>query len=135
MQFLRVLVVEDFEPFRNFVCSALQETAEYRVVATASDGVEAIRKAEESQPDLILLDISLPKLNGLEAAKQLCVVAPRAKILIFSQIKDPDVTQSALNDGCSGYVLKSDASHELLPAMKAVFRGERFISRRLTSGG
>lgn len=131
MGFVKVLVVEDFEVFRHFVCSTLQETAEFRVVATASDGLEAIQKAEQSQPDLILLDIGLPKLNGLEAAKRLCIVAPLAKILILSQNNDPDLVKSALTDGCCGYVLKSDAGFELLPAMATVLRGERFLSRGL----
>jgi DNA-binding NarL/FixJ family response regulator len=133
MSFVRVLVVEDFKPFRKFVCLILQETAEFRVAATASDGLEAIQKAEESQPDLILLDIGLPKLNGLEAAKQLCIVAPRAKILILSENNDPDVIQAAMSDGCYGYVLKSDAGGELLPAMAKVLRGERFLSSGIAS--
>jgi two-component system, NarL family, nitrate/nitrite response regulator NarL len=129
MRLRQVLVVDDFEPFRQFVCSTLQETSEFRVAATASDGLEAIQKAEKSQPDLILLDIGLPKLNGLEAAERLCVVAPRAKILILSENNDPDVIKAAMSDGCSGYVLKSDAGSELLPAMAKVLRGERFVSR------
>jgi DNA-binding NarL/FixJ family response regulator len=128
LSFVRVLVVENFKPFRKFVCSILQETAEFSVAATASDGLEAIQKAEELQPDLILLDIGLPKLNGLEAAKRLCIVAPRAKILILSENNDPDVVEAAMSDGCSGYVLKSDAG-ELPPGMAKVLRGERFLSR------
>jgi two-component system nitrate/nitrite response regulator NarL len=133
MSFVQVLVVEDFKPFRKFVCLILQETAEFRVAATASDGLEAIQKAEESQPDLILLDIGLPKLNGLEAAKQLCIVAPHAKILILSENTDPDVIKAAVSDGCCGYVLKSDAGGELLPAMAKVLRGERFLSSGIAS--
>jgi DNA-binding NarL/FixJ family response regulator len=128
LSFVRVLVVENFKPFRKFVCSILQETAEFSVAATASDGLEAIQKAEELQPDLILLDVGLPKLNGLEAAKRLCIVAPSAKILILSENNDPDVVETAMSDGCSGYVLKSDAG-ELLPGMAKVLRGERFLSR------
>jgi CheY-like chemotaxis protein len=133
MKSWRILVVEDFKLFRDFVCSTLQETTEFRVAATASDGLEAIQRAEESQPDLILLDIGLPKLNGLEAAKQLRIVAPRAKVLILSENNDSDVVKAAMSDGCCGYVLKSDAAGELLPAMAKVLRGERFLSSGIAS--
>lgn len=133
MQNFKVLVVDDFETFRQFVCSVLQETADFTVVGQASDGLEAVEKAEELQPHLVLLDIALPKLNGIEAARRISVVAPRSKVLFLSAINDPDVVKAALSEGAYGYVAKSAASGELVTALASVARGERFVSPTLAS--
>ena len=133
MQNFKVLVVDDFETFRQFVCSVLQETADFTVVGQASDGLEAVQMAEELQPHLILLDISLPKLNGIEAARRISAVAPHSKVLFLSAINDPDVVKAALSDGAYGYVAKSAASGELVTALASVARGERFVSPTLVS--
>jgi len=92
--------------------------------------LEAVRKAEELQPDLILLDIGLPKLNGIEAARQIEKLCPRSRILFLSEQSSTDVVQEALNTGGYGYVVKSDAGTELLSAVDAVVRGEQFVGRR-----
>src|SRR6266850_7865867 len=82
---IRVLVVEDYEPFRRYVCSTLGKIPGLHVVGLASDGLEAVQKAEELQPDLVLLDIGLPTLNGIDAARRIGKVAPQSKILFLSQ--------------------------------------------------
>jgi DNA-binding NarL/FixJ family response regulator len=82
---MRVLLVDDFEPFRRSLCGVLQARADLQVVAEVSDGLQAVRKAEELQPDLILLDIGLPTLNGITAAHQISRLAPRATIIYVSQ--------------------------------------------------
>lgn len=123
----KILVVEDHEKFGQFVCLLLEQDAELLVVGQASDGLEAVQKAEELQPDLILLDIGLPKLNGMEAARRILERAPDAKILFLSQESSSDVVQEALNLGALGYVLKLRAQKELLPAIKAVLRGNRLV--------
>jgi len=128
-----VLVVDDFEPFRQFVCLRLQETANFAVIDEAADGLEAVRKAEQHQPDVILLDVGLPGLNGVEAGRRISHVAPGSKILYLSQNSDPDIVDSTLSDGARGYVLKSSAAQELLSALEAVIRGERFVSPELVS--
>jgi CheY-like chemotaxis protein len=104
-----------------------------RIVGVVSDGPEAVLKAEELQPDLILLDIGLPKVTGIEAARQIRKVAPKSKILFVSQGLDRDVAHAALSEGGHGYVLKSDAYNELLAAVEAVMQGKKFVSRKLES--
>jgi len=132
---VRVLVVDDHEPFRRFVLSTLHERAELQVIGEASDGLQAVGKAEELQPDLIVLDVGLPTLNGIEAAHQISRLVPTATILFLSQNNDADLVAMALSNGAKGYVLKLDATRELLPAVDAVLRGERFASSSLTQPG
>ena len=129
---IRVLVVEDYEPFRRFVASILQKHSALQIICNVSDGVEAVQKAEELQPDLILLDIGLPSLNGIEVARQIRKVSPKSKILFVSQESSADVVQGALNAGAHGYVLKSDSRRELLEGVNAVLRGERFVGTRFS---
>jgi DNA-binding NarL/FixJ family response regulator len=131
--FVRVLVVEDFEPFRRFIHTTLQET-ELLVVGEASDGIEAVQKAEELQPDLILLDIGLPFLNGIEAARRIRKLSPESKIVFVSQESSADVIEEAMNSGAMGYVIKAHAASELLAAMEAAGQGRKFVSGNGSSG-
>ena len=131
MQSLRILVVEDFEEFRRFVGSLLQPRAEFQV-ESASDGLEAVQKAEELQPDLILLDIGLPKLNGMEVARRVRKLAPAANILFLSVESDTDLVREALSLG-AGYIHKPRVQTDLLPAIEAILRRERFVSKGLES--
>jgi DNA-binding NarL/FixJ family response regulator len=126
-----VLVVEDYEPFRRFICSTLGKRPELQILGEASNGLRAVQKAEELRPDLILLDIGLPTLNGIEAAHQISRLVPAAKVLFVSQNNDADVVKAALSDGAKGYVRKENALTDLLPAIEAVLRGDRFVSRGL----
>jgi DNA-binding NarL/FixJ family response regulator len=124
----RILVVDDFEPFRSFVLSVFSEASEFEIICEVSDGLEAVQKAEELLPDLILLDIGLPRLNGIEAARQIRKLAPNSKILFLSQESSADVVREALSFGAMGYVVKADAGNELLPAVEAVRQGRQFVS-------
>jgi DNA-binding NarL/FixJ family response regulator len=128
---VRVLVVEDSEPFRRFICSTLGKRPELQIVGEVSDGLEAVHKVEELQPDLILLDIGLPTLNGIDAARRIRKVAPHSKILFVSQESSTDVAQEALDLGALGYVVKAHAGGELLVAVEAVRQGRRFVSAGL----
>ena len=132
MSSVRVLVVEDYEPFRRFVCSTLARRPEMHVVGEATDGLEAVQKAEELQPDLILLDVGLPTLNGIEAARRIRTVSPESKILFVSQESSADVVQEALRLGAMGYVAKTQAGIDLLAAVEAVCQGRRFVDARLS---
>jgi DNA-binding NarL/FixJ family response regulator len=125
---IRVLVVDDFEPFRRFVCSTLGERPELVIVGETLDGLAAVQKAEELKPDLILLDVGLPTLNGIEAARQIRKIAPESKIIFVSQESSADVAQEALGLGASGYVAKGRAGSELLAAVEAIIVGRDFVS-------
>jgi DNA-binding NarL/FixJ family response regulator len=128
---IRVLVVEDFEPFRRLVVSILQKQPELQVICEVSNGLESVQKAEELQPDLVLLDIGLPHLNGIEAARRIGAVSPKSKILFLSENRSSDIAEEALRAGAGGYVVKSDAAGELLPAVESVLKGKRFVSASL----
>jgi len=131
LQSFRVLVVDDFGPWRRLMCDILQERSNLQIISEATDGMEAVQKASELQPDLIILDIGLPTLNGIEAARRIRNLAPNSKILFLSENYSGDIARGALSTGGHGYVIKSDAGIELLAAVDAVLLGKQFISSRL----
>jgi CheY-like chemotaxis protein len=127
----RVLIAEDFAPFRELLHSILQETTELQLVGEASNGRQVLRLAEQLQPDLILLDIGLPELNGLRAAQRIRRISPNSKILFVSQESSVDVVQEALRLS-QGYLLKADVASELLIAVDVVLEGkQQFVSASL----
>jgi DNA-binding NarL/FixJ family response regulator len=128
---LRILVVDDFDPFRRYLRSALKQDIEFKIIGEAADGLEAVQQAVALQPDLVLLDMGLPKLSGLEATRQIRALVPSAKILIISQESSFDVIEAALRLGVLGYVHKLHAGRELLPALEAVSREAYFVSSAL----
>jgi DNA-binding NarL/FixJ family response regulator len=127
----RILVVDDSDRFRQFLVLSLRERAEFQLVYEASDGLEAVARAEELKPELILLDVGLPGVNGIEAGRRIRKISPNSKILFVSLESSADVVQEALHLGAQGYLLKADAGDELLPAVDAVLQGRQYLSRRL----
>jgi two-component system response regulator NreC len=125
---IMVLLVEDHEPFRNFVRKTLCTRPEIQIVGEVSDGLEAVQKARELKPALIILDIGLPGLNGIEAGRQIRKLSPKSTILFLSQECSPDVVQEALRLGALGFVSKAYAARDLLIAVDAVLRNEQFVS-------
>ena len=126
----RVLVVEDFEPFRRLICSMLSQRPDLQIIGDLADGWEAVRIAEELQPDLILLDIGLPSLNGLAAARRIRILSPNSKIIFVSQESSPEVIGDALDTGAAGYVIKTMVASVLPIAVEAALQGSRFLSDR-----
>lgn len=128
----RILVVDDFEPFRSIARSMLQQRPELEVICELSDGLAAVQEAEELNPDLILLDIGLPTLNGIEAARRIRKLVPKAKIIFLTQESSDDVVREAFGLGASGFIVKAWAASELLLAVEAVLRGHQFVSGGVT---
>jgi len=125
---VRILLVDDFAAWRRYVLENLRRNQNLQVIDVASDGLEGVLKAEVLQPDLILLDIGLPKLNGIEAARRIRKVAPDSKIIFLTQESSAEVVETALSLGARGYVLKEDAERDLLAALEAVILGRTFVS-------
>jgi len=125
MSTIRILVVEDFAPFREFIRSTLGERVDWQVICEVADGLEAVQKAEELKPDLILLDIGLPTLNGIEAARQIRKLAPESKIIFLTQESSDDMVEKALSLGAWGYVLKCRAASDLSAVVEAAISGVR----------
>jgi DNA-binding NarL/FixJ family response regulator len=132
---IRVLIVDDYERWRHYFSATVRKKRGLQVIGEVSDGLEAVQQAKELQPDLILLDIGLPTLNGIEAARRIREVSPASKILFVSENRSADIAEEALSTGASGYVVKSDAASELLAAVKAVLGGKRFVSTSLADHG
>jgi len=121
-------VVDDYAPWRRFVTSVLHILPEAQVIDEASDGLAAIQKAEELQPDLILLDIGLPRLNGIEAGRRIRQLSRHSKVLFISEYSSPDIVKAALQTGAHGYLAKVDSGNELLPAVATVLEDGKFAS-------
>lgn len=132
---IRVLIVDDYEPFRKFLLLVLKTRQDLEVVSEASDGMQAVAKAQELQPDLILLDIGLPKLNGIEVANNLRQASLSSKIVFVSQESSIEMVREALKTGALGFVVKTDAGRELLGAIDTVVAGGQFVSSDVTAHG
>ena len=135
MSVIRVLVVDDFAGFRHAICSMLSNEPDLLVVAEASDGLEAVCKAENLQPDLIVLDLQLPELNGLEVARRVITLSPKSKIIIASMETSADFVQEAIRSGALGYVRKTEMASQLLPTIRAALQGKRFVLGQLDDSG
>ncbi len=129
---IRVLIADDHAVLRAGLRLLLIGQHEFEVVAEASTGSEALSLAEKLQPDLILLDLSMPSLGGMEILPTLRKMVPSIKILILTMHDDPQYLRQALKHGASGYVLKKAADAELISAIQAVLRGEMYVHPSMT---
>jgi DNA-binding NarL/FixJ family response regulator len=125
---IRILVADDYADWRVLIRSVVQQRSDIQVICEVGDGLEALAKTEELKPDLVLLDIGLPGLNGIEVARQLILLSPNSRAIFVSSNNSPDIVQAALNTAALGYVYKPHIYRDLLPAIESALAGKAFVS-------
>jgi len=128
---IHILLVDDFLPWQRFVMEIFETEADLKIISIASDGREAIQKVQELRPDLILIDINLPRMDGFETTREIRILSPASKILFVSGDRRDELVEAAFEAGASGYVLKTDSYSDLITGIRAVLLGRRFVSRSL----
>jgi len=124
---MRVLLVEDHEPFRQFVRTLLETQEDLELVGESGDGLDAVRKCLELQPDVVLMDIGLPGLNGIEAARRILASAPAPKVIFLTLERATEIAQEAFNLGAAGYVIKAQTASDLIPAILSARDGRHAL--------
>jgi two-component system response regulator NreC len=132
MSKIRVLLADDHAILRSGIRALLEDEPDLEVVGEAEDGHEVIRMAAELEPDIVLIDIAMPRLNGLEATRRIMQANPQAKILILSMHENEEYVRQVFASGAMGYILKDAAVRELLGAIRAIYRGEVVLSPAIT---
>lgn len=119
---VKILLADDFAPWRSAVCSFVRRQTDWEIVCEARDGLEAVQKTAELQPDVALIDLNMPGINGIEATRRIRQLSPNTQIVILTQISDDDLEAAALAAGAIAYVLKSEMTTELIPAVQLALR-------------
>jgi DNA-binding NarL/FixJ family response regulator len=132
---LRILLADDHEIVRRGLRAVLEAESDWEVTDEAANGVEAVEKAERYKPDVVLMDISMPELNGLEAARRIRRNLPTVEVLFLTMHESEQMIREGMDAGGRGFLLKSDAGHELVPAVKSVSRHKRFFSPKIRAMG
>ena len=127
----RILIADDHDIVRKGLRALLQEEPSWRIVADVQDGRSAVAKPQELKPDIAILDIGMPSLNGLDATRQIVKVNPDTKVLILTMHDSEQLIQNVLNAGARGYLMKSDAGRDLVVAVRALLSGQSFFTRRV----
>jgi two-component system response regulator NreC len=130
---VRILLADDHTLVRQGIRRILEEHADWQVIGEASDGREAVRQTLELQPDIVVMDIGMPQLNGIEAARQITRRAPSIQVLILSMHADEAYITQAVEAGASGYILKDSADVELVKAVTSAIQGRSFFSPKATT--
>ncbi len=132
MPALRLLLADDHEIVRQGLRSILASVRECEIVGEASDGRQAVSMAKEHNPDIVILDIGMPSLNGLEATRQILKVRPQTKVLILTMHESDTVIREVLDAGARGYILKTDAGRDLVTAVESLRRNKAFFTSRVS---
>jgi DNA-binding NarL/FixJ family response regulator len=132
MELVQVLVVDDSTLWRDFVLRFFETKTGFKIIGVAVNGLEAVQKVDQLRPDVILMDIDLPGINGIEATRQICNTCPGSKIVFVSVFDDSAIVRAVFDVGGSGYILKHDFAQDLFPGIRAVLDGRQFLSRSLS---
>lgn len=135
MSFIRVLAVDDSERWQLYILKSFKTESDLKIVAQVGDGLEAVQKAAELCPDIIVMELSLSSINGLETTRRIRSVSANSKVLFFSEHRSKDLVAAAFEAGAHGYVLKSDAASDLVPSIRAILKNEEYLSRSLRGDG
>jgi two-component system response regulator DesR len=130
---IKILLADDNEFVRRAVRSVLQIQPEFEVIYEAANGDEAAEKSRELQPNVVLLDVSMPAIGGFDAARRILEFAPGCEIIMLTEHAVPDMARAALASGIRGYVIKSDAAKDLADAVRTVLQGKQYVSSALQS--
>ena len=128
-----ILVVDDHPVARKTICALLRAQPDFDVICDATNGTEAVIQAMDLKPDVVVLDIGMPGMNGLDAARLIRKAAPSAEILFLSQHAELETVKQAFRVGGRGYVVKSDAGRELISAVHAVLAKNRYLNERFAA--
>jgi DNA-binding NarL/FixJ family response regulator len=133
MDSLRILVVDDHELIRRGIRELLAARPDWQVVAEAANGHDAVRLSEELNPDIVILDLSMPGMNGIEAARQIVRLGADTEIILLTMHDTDDIIRQALTSGARGFVLKSDADRDLIDAVEMVAKHRQFLTSRVAT--
>lgn len=128
---INVFLADDHAVVRDGICALMDAESDIRVVGTAADGRQAVRQIKKSQPDIVVMDIAMPELNGIEATRQISEACPAVKVIILSMHDSSEHIYQALKAGAKGYLLKESAGKEVVAAVRAVSSGHRYLSDRI----
>ena len=128
---VRILLADDHAIVRDGLRMLLEAQSDLEVVGTAADGRNAVQQARQLRPDVVVMDIAMPSLNGIEAARAICEALPETRVLILSMQSSPEHVFRALQSGARGYLLKESAGTELVAAIRAVHAGRRYLSEQI----
>lgn len=128
---IRILEVDDYEPWRDYIRSTITQQPDLCIAGEAADGMEALECFTSLHPDLVLLDMNLPVLNGMQVIKHLRSLSDQTKIVVVSEVQMSEIAAEALRVGANGYVVKSEAATDLMPAIAAALAGKVFLSARV----
>lgn len=129
---ITVLVADDHGVLRDALCYLLEAQGDIKVIGTASDGLEAVEYAKRECPDVAIMDISMPHMDGLDAAREISMYCPNTRIVMLTIYNSREYIEQALNAGAHGYVLKDAAGRELVEAVRTLHQGGQYFSKKIS---